>query len=152
MTPAEFEAFYADNRTTLRFHASRLLRTPTEVEDCTQSAWLKIFQHWDQCRGNRRAWAISIVINEAREVGRKAATRPQCAQLPDHLGDREPRVDSQENTIIARLLIAQIWNATSPLNQAAVAEWMNGAMANSHPGKIRAFSGRQEMRRAYQCL
>ena len=72
------------------FRAARAItRTDADAEDVLQQAWLCVFNHLGQFRGDAAfaTWATRIAVNEAIALARK---RPMVAEVADTVSDAGP--------------------------------------------------------------
>ena len=95
--------------TLVRRHNQRLFRaaravthSDTEAEDVLQQAWLDIFRHLSQFRGDAAfsTWATRITVNAAIAAARK---RPVIAEVRDSAGGASP-ADAVDAAQLGRLL------------------------------------------------
>ncbi len=89
------------------FRAARAItKSDHEAEDVLQQAWLDIFRHLSQFRGDAAftTWATRIAVNAAIAHARK---RPQIAEVPDAPGGASPD-DAVERAQLGKLLEASL--------------------------------------------
>ncbi len=89
------------------FRAARAItKSDHEAEDVLQQAWLDIFRHLSQVRGDAAftTWATRIAVNAAIAHARK---RPQIAEVPDAPGGASPD-DAVERAQLGKLLEASL--------------------------------------------
>jgi RNA polymerase sigma-70 factor (ECF subfamily) len=87
------------------FRAARAItKTDDEAEDIVQQAWLDVFRHLDQFRGDAAftTWATRITVNAAINHTRK---RPVVAEVQDVPDDNKPD-DDVERAELGKLLEA----------------------------------------------
>lgn len=72
--------------------ARAIMKTDDEAEDIVQQAWLEVYRHLDQFRGDAAfsTWATRIAVNAAISHARK---RPLIAEVSDAVADEKPDVD-----------------------------------------------------------
>ncbi|MEO8701058.1 MAG: sigma-70 family RNA polymerase sigma factor [Kofleriaceae bacterium] len=94
----------------VRRHNQRLYRAAraithadADAEDALQSAWLSVFRHLSQFRGDASfaTWATRIAVNEAVQQTRK---RPIVAEIVDSTSDEEHADDRAERMELGVLL------------------------------------------------
>ncbi|MGE5183384.1 MAG: sigma-70 family RNA polymerase sigma factor [Acidobacteriota bacterium] len=89
------------------FRAARAVtKSDHEAEDVLQQAWLDIFRHLSQFRGDAAftTWATRIAVNAAIAHARK---RPQIAEVRDAPGGASPD-DAVERSQLGKLLEASL--------------------------------------------
>lgn len=75
------------------FRAARAItQSDTDAEDVVQQAWLGVYRHLGQFRGDAAfaTWATRIAVHEALALTRK---RPQVAEVVDRASDVAPDAD-----------------------------------------------------------
>jgi RNA polymerase sigma-70 factor, ECF subfamily len=69
--------------------ARAITQTDVDAEDVLQQAWLRVFNHLGQFRGDASfaTWAVRIAVNEAIALTRK---RPMVAEVVDSASEEAP--------------------------------------------------------------
>jgi len=81
VAPGEDEAAFATSLLGATAAAFRLVRslglTPADASDAIQEASIRAWRHRADCRGDFRAWFLTIAYREARRPGRQWLTLPR---------------------------------------------------------------------------
>jgi RNA polymerase sigma-70 factor (ECF subfamily) len=87
--PAAFEILVRRHNQRMFRAARAITRSDVDAEDVLQQAWLRVFEHLGQFRGDAAfvTWATRIAINEAIALNRK---RPAIAEVVDEAGEVAP--------------------------------------------------------------
>ncbi|HET9624263.1 MAG TPA: RNA polymerase sigma factor [Kofleriaceae bacterium] len=78
------------------FRAARAItRSDIDAEDVLQQAWLDVFRHLDQFRGDAAfsTWAVRIAVREALALTRKRPLVAEVSALADAASDDAPDAD-----------------------------------------------------------
>jgi RNA polymerase sigma-70 factor (ECF subfamily) len=106
---ADFEALVKRHNQRLFRAARAVMHSDTEAEDVLQQAWLDIFRHLSQFRGDAAftTWATRITINAAIAHARK---RPLIAEVKDSAGGSSPAdaVDAAQLGVLLEVTLAQL--------------------------------------------
>jgi RNA polymerase sigma-70 factor (ECF subfamily) len=81
--PEDFERVATPYLPLLWRCARRLVQTGHEAEDLVQETCLKAFRAWQQFQAgtDARAWLVTILLNTARDWGRKTLRQPETLGL-----------------------------------------------------------------------
>jgi RNA polymerase sigma-70 factor (ECF subfamily) len=105
----EFEVLVRRHNQRLFRAARAITRSDQEAEDVLQQAWLEIFRHLAQYRGDARftTWATRITINAAIAHARK---QPTIAEVQDAPGGARPdgAVEAAELGRVLEAALAQL--------------------------------------------
>jgi RNA polymerase sigma-70 factor (ECF subfamily) len=98
----EFEVLVRRHNQRLYRAARAIMKSDDEAEDIVQQAWLEVYRHLDQFRGDAAftTWATRIAVNAAINHARK---RPIIAEVADMPADGQPDGDV-ERAELGRLL------------------------------------------------
>jgi RNA polymerase sigma-70 factor (ECF subfamily) len=106
---ADFEVLVRRHNQRLYRAARAITRADDEAEDVLQQAWLDIFRHLDQFRGDAAftTWATRIAVHAAIRHARK---RLPVAEVQDVPGGRAPddEVDATQLGIVLEAALAQL--------------------------------------------
>ena len=99
---AEFEILVRRHNQRLYRAARAIMKSDDEAEDIVQQAWLEVYRHLAQFRGDAAftTWATRIAVNAAINLTRK---RPVIAEVEDVAGQDKPD-DDVERAELGRLL------------------------------------------------
>ena len=88
----DFEVLVRRHNQRLYRAARAIMKSDDEAEDIVQQAWLEVFRHIDQFRGDAAftTWATRIAVNAAINHARK---RPVIAEVTDAIADDKPDED-----------------------------------------------------------
>ena len=89
---SEFEVLVRRHNQRLYRAARAIMKSDDEAEDIVQQAWLEVFRHLDQFRGDAAftTWATRITVNAGINHARK---RPVIAEVQDVVADEKPDED-----------------------------------------------------------
>jgi RNA polymerase sigma-70 factor (ECF subfamily) len=89
---SEFEVLVRRHNQRLYRAARAIMKSDDEAEDIVQQAWLEVFRHLDQFRGDAAftTWATRITVNAGINHARK---RPMIAEVQDVVADEKPDED-----------------------------------------------------------
>lgn len=98
----EFEVLVRRHNQRLYRAARAIMKSDDEAEDIVQQAWLEVFRHLDQFRGDAAftTWATRITVNAGINHARK---RPVIAEVQDAVADEKPD-DDLERAELGKLL------------------------------------------------
>jgi RNA polymerase sigma-70 factor, ECF subfamily len=98
----EFEVLVRRHNQRLYRAARAIMKSDDEAEDIVQQAWLEVFRHLAQFRGDAAftTWATRITVNAAITHARK---RPLIAEVPEGVSADKPDADA-ERAELGRLL------------------------------------------------
>jgi RNA polymerase sigma-70 factor (ECF subfamily) len=106
---AEFEVLVRRHNQRLFRAARAVTHSETEAEDVLQQAWLDIYRHLSQFRGDAAftTWATRITVNAAIAHARK---RPVIAEVQDTPGGAKPddAVDAAQLGALLEATLAQL--------------------------------------------
>jgi len=106
---AEFEVLVRRHNQRLFRAARAITRSDVEAEDVLQQAWLDVFRHLAQFRGDSAftTWATRITVNAAIAHARK---RPVIAEVQDVPGGDKPDevVDTAQLGVLLEATLAQL--------------------------------------------
>ena len=103
---ADFEVLVRRHNQRLFRAARAIMKSDTEAEDVLQQAWLDIYRHLDQFRGDSQftTWATRITVHAALAHARK---QPVIAEVSDRPGGETPD-DAVEAAQLGRVLEATL--------------------------------------------
>lgn len=89
---SEFEVLVRRHNQRLYRAARAIMKSDDEAEDIVQQAWLEVFRHLGQFRGDAAftTWATRITVNAGINHARK---RPVIAEVQDVVADEKPDED-----------------------------------------------------------
>jgi RNA polymerase sigma-70 factor (ECF subfamily) len=98
----DFEILVRRHNQRLYRAARAIMKSDDEAEDIVQQAWLEVYRHLAQFRGDAAftTWATRIAVNAAINHARK---RPVIAEVPEVVADAKPDEDA-ERAELGRLL------------------------------------------------
>lgn len=101
---AEFEILVRRHNQRLFRAARAVTRSEVDAEDALQQAWLEVYRHLSQFRGDATfsTWATRIAVNAAISNTRK---RPVIAEVKD-MADERSLADTMERQQLGKLLEA----------------------------------------------
>lgn len=77
-----------------RMHLDYSLRSLIDPEDAVQDAFVKALQHWDECRGSRKAWLRGILLNDLKDKLDKEKAQKRDINRKVALDHSSLRIDS----------------------------------------------------------
>lgn len=145
------EQLYIAHRKAFFRKAAEITRNFEDAEDCVQEAFLKIFQHWSDCKPETCvAWAYTIVVNQCRDLLRKKRARKQerHVAIEDIQPDTIPATPSPERQVTAKLIMVRGLEHLSPKEQSALMTWAHGNLPTEKSSvKVRAYRARLIIRK-----
>jgi RNA polymerase sigma factor (sigma-70 family) len=85
-----FIRFASESAGQLLRAAELLLRDRSLAEDATQTALLRVFQHWDRAQENPQAYSRTVLLNVCRDHWRRDSHRPKEEPSDAIAGEPEP--------------------------------------------------------------
>jgi RNA polymerase sigma factor (sigma-70 family) len=84
--------------------AMRLTGNRETAQDITQEVFLKVYRAADRLDTDRdpKPWLTTITYNACRDLGRRAAARPEVAVDALKVGERQPGPDTPEDELLRR--------------------------------------------------
>jgi RNA polymerase sigma-70 factor (ECF subfamily) len=88
----EFEVLVRRHNQRLYRAARAIMKSDDEAEDIVQQAWLEVYRHLEQFRGDAAftTWATRIAVNAAISHARK---RPVIAEVKEMVTNEKPDAD-----------------------------------------------------------
>ena len=118
--PEDFERVATPYLPLLWRCARRLVHTGHEAEDLVQETCLKAFRAWQQFQAgtDARAWLVTILLNTARDWGRKTLRQPETLGL-----DALTTLARQDTSVLARTATPEHTAAQAEVGSLSSSRW-----------------------------